>query len=116
MIAPILLLAALFVSMLFDLRTREVPAVLTLASLFGAAAYGLWQGLWSPVLLIVSLSHIADFNPREKRLAFSAITVAFCCIFQPQHAGLSQKPEPGELWFAFSSGEWTSCPSGYSNH
>ena len=26
--------------------------------------------------------------------------------FQPQHAGLSKKPEPGELWFAFSSGEW----------
>ena len=25
---------------------------------------------------------------------------------QPQHAGLSQKPEPGELWFLFSSGEW----------
>jgi Flp pilus assembly protein protease CpaA len=83
MIAPILLLAALFVSMLFDLRTREVPAVLTIGSLFGAAAIGLWQGLWSPVLLIVSLSHIADFNPREKRLAFSAVTVAFCCIFQP---------------------------------
>ena len=83
MIAPILLLAALFVSMLFDLRTREVPAVLTLASFFGAAAFGLWQGLWSPVLLIVSLSHIADFNPRQKRLAFSAVTAAFCCICQP---------------------------------
>ena len=82
-LAAIILLIMLFISMMFDLRRYEVPAVLTLTSLFGAVAFGLWQGLWSPVLLIVSLSHIADFNPRQKRLAFSAVTVAFCGIFQP---------------------------------
>ena len=87
--AAIILLIMLFISMLLDLRRREVPAVLTLASLFGAAAFGLWQGLWSPILLIVLLSHIADFNPRQKRLTFSAVMAAFCCIFQPDTAALS---------------------------
>lgn len=83
MIAPIFLLAILFASMLFDLRTREVPAVLTLGSLLGSAGISLWQGMWSPVLLIVALALIGDFDPRSKRLAFSATAAAFACIFQP---------------------------------
>ena len=83
MAIPILLLAILFISMLFDLRTRQVPAVLTLGSLLGAAIFSLWQGNWSPVVLVVALIWISDWEPQAKRLAFSTAAAAFACIFQP---------------------------------
>lgn len=82
MVIPIFLLAILFISMLFDLRTRQVPAVLTLGSLLGAVAFSLWQGIWAPVVLVVGLIWISDWEAQAKRLAFSTAAAVFVCIFQ----------------------------------
>jgi len=38
------------------------------------------------VLLTIALTHVADFNPREKRLAFGLTLAAFSAIFQPEAA------------------------------
>lgn len=72
--------------MIYDLKDREVPMPLTLGSLAGAGILGLFHGLWSPVLLTIALTHVADFNPREKRLAFALTLSAFAGIFQPDAA------------------------------
>ena len=69
LIANSVLLVLLFVCMIYDLKDREVPMPLTLGCLIGAGVFGLFHGLWSPVLLTIALTHVADFNPREKRLA-----------------------------------------------
>lgn len=58
----------------------------TVGGLVGAGLYALFNGLWAPVLLIIALTHVADFNPRKKRLAFSLIFAAFSAIFQPEAA------------------------------
>jgi len=38
------------------------------------------------VLLTIALTHVADFDPREKRLAFGLTLAAFSAIFQPSAA------------------------------
>ena len=59
---------------------------LTVGGLVGAGVYALFVGLWAPVLLTIALTHVADFNPREKRLAFALTLAAFSAIFQPEAA------------------------------
>ncbi len=86
LIANSVLLVLLFVCMIYDLKDREVPMPLTLGCLIGAGVFGLFHGLWSPVLLTIALTHVADFNPREKRLAFAFTLSAFAGIFQPATA------------------------------
>jgi Flp pilus assembly protein protease CpaA len=86
LIANSVLLVLLFVCMIYDLRDREVPMPLTLGCLIGAGVFGLFHGLWSPVFLTIALTHVADFNPREKRLAFAFTLSAFAGIFQPAAA------------------------------
>jgi Flp pilus assembly protein protease CpaA len=77
------LLVLLFVCMIYYLRDREVPMHLTLGCLIGAGVYALLSGLWSPVLLTIALTHVADFNPRGKRLVFALTLSAFAGLFQP---------------------------------
>lgn len=86
LVVNLVLLVLLFVCMIYDLKDREVPMPLTLGSLVGAGVLGLFHGLWSPVLLTIGLTHVADFNPREKRLAFALTLSAFAGIFQPDAA------------------------------
>jgi Flp pilus assembly protein protease CpaA len=86
LIINLVLLVLLFICMIYDLKDREVPMPLTLGSLVGAGILGLFHGLWSPVLLTIALTHVADFNPREKRLAFALTLSAFAGIFQPDTA------------------------------
>ena len=83
MIARIALLALLFVSMLYDLREREVPMLLTVAGLFGSGLYAILNGLWAPVLLTVILTLVSDFNPRAKRLAIALISSVIASFVQP---------------------------------
>jgi Flp pilus assembly protein protease CpaA len=78
-----LLLVWLFICMIYDLRFREVPAVVTLVPLGIAAVYALTQGWWTPPLLAVALMVISDFQPREKRYAFAGLVSAFAAIFEP---------------------------------
>jgi Flp pilus assembly protein protease CpaA len=83
LIVSIALLAFFLVCTVYDLRDREVPMPLTVGGLVGAGVYALFVGLWAPVLLTIALTHVADFNPREKRLAFGLTLAAFAAIFQP---------------------------------
>ena len=75
--------------MIYDLRDREGPMPLTVGGLVGAAVYAFFNGLWAPVLLTIALTHVADFNPRTKRLAFAMTLAAFAGIFQPAEALIS---------------------------
>lgn len=77
------LLAWLMVCMVYDLRFREVPNKLTLIPLIISGMYALFQGGWAPVLLTACLIYFSDFEPREKRLAFSLVVSAFATIFEP---------------------------------
>jgi hypothetical protein len=72
--------------MIYDLRDHEVPMPFTVGGLVGAGTYALFNGQWSPVLLTIALTHVADFNPREKRMAFALTLAAFSAIFQPAAA------------------------------
>ena len=69
--------------MVYDLRNHQVPTPLTVGGMVGAGVYALFNGLWAPVLLMIALTHVSDFNPREKRLAFALTLSAFAAIFQP---------------------------------
>jgi Flp pilus assembly protein protease CpaA len=83
LIAKSVLLVLLLVCAVYDLRDREVPMPLTLGALVGAGVYALFSGIWSPVLLTIALTHVADINPREKRLAFALTLSVFSGLFQP---------------------------------
>lgn len=69
--------------MVYDLRNHQVPTSLTVGGMVGAGVYALFNGLWAPVLLMIALTHVSDFNPREKRLAFALTLSTFASIFQP---------------------------------
>jgi Flp pilus assembly protein protease CpaA len=73
----------LLVCMIFDLRTRQVPAKLTIIPLAAAGGYALFQQAWTPVILAVSLIFISDFEPRSRRLAFAVSVALFMAIFDP---------------------------------
>jgi len=83
LIASIVFLALFFTCMVYDLRNHQVPRPLTVGGMVGAGVYALFNGLWAPVLLMIALTHVSDFNPREKRLAFALTLSAFAAIFQP---------------------------------
>ena len=83
LIASIAVLALFFTCMVYDLRNHQVPMPLTVGGMVGAGVYALFNGLWAPVLLMIALTHVSDFNPREKRLAFALTLSAFAAIFQP---------------------------------
>jgi Flp pilus assembly protein protease CpaA len=85
---PILLII-LFVGMLFDLRNREVPWPLTVFCLIGSGIYGLFQGLWAQVLVIVALTLISDFKSRKKRLVFSGALTILAGVLQTTSFSLS---------------------------
>ncbi|MPM05437.1 hypothetical protein SDC9_51727 [bioreactor metagenome] len=72
--------------MVYDLRNHQVPPPLSVGGMVGAGVYALFNGLWAPVLLMIALTHVSDFNPREKRLAFALTLSAFSAIFQPSAA------------------------------
>jgi len=78
-----------FACTIYDLRDREVPMPLTVGGLVGAGIYALFIGLWAPVPLTIALTHVADFDPREKRLATGLTLAAFFAIFQPGAALIS---------------------------
>ncbi len=85
MIASLAISALFLACMIFDLRDYKVPLPLTLGALVGSGVYAMFCGLWSPVLLMAALTHVSDFQPREKRLYFAFVLAAFAAIFQPIH-------------------------------
>jgi hypothetical protein len=72
--------------MVYDLRNHQVPTPLTVGGMVGAGVYALFNGFWAPVLLMIALTHVADFNPRVKRLAFALTLTSFSGVIQPAAA------------------------------
>ena len=86
LIASLTISALFLVCMIFDLRDHKVPFQLTVSAMVGSGVYALLRGVWSPVLLMATLTHVSDFLPREKRLFFAFFLSVFAAIFQPAHA------------------------------
>ena len=78
------LLVWLLVSMIYDLRYRELPAGLTLIPLILAGIYALFvYRAWVSVGFAAALILIADQEPRQRRLMFAWVVAAFAAIFDP---------------------------------
>lgn len=78
-----LLCAILLVVTYFDLRSREVPAWLTLSTLLGSGAYAMYSNLWMPALITVALCLVSEMTIPAQRRYFAAVISAFSAIFQP---------------------------------
>ncbi|GAP13219.1 type IV leader peptidase family [Longilinea arvoryzae] len=78
------LLIWLLVSMVYDLRYRELPANLTMIPLALAGIYALlMHGAWISVGFAAALILISDLEPRQRRLLFAGVIAAFVVIFEP---------------------------------
>lgn len=78
------LLIWLLVSMIYDLRYRELPAKLTLIPLALAGFYALFvHGTWVSVGFAAALILIADLEPRQRRLLFAGVVAALAVFFEP---------------------------------
>jgi Flp pilus assembly protein protease CpaA len=75
------LIVWLLVCMVYDLRSRQVPGKLTLYPLIAAGIYGLIQGQWVAVMLMLALIFISDWEPRSMRLLFAVVIATFAIIF-----------------------------------
>lgn len=78
-----LLCAILLIATCFDLRSREVPAWLTLITLLGSGAYAIYCGFWMPAILTVALCLVSEMTILLQRRSFAAVISAFAAIFQP---------------------------------
>jgi hypothetical protein len=78
-----LLCTILLIATYFDLRSREVPAWLTLTTLLGSGAYAINRGLWMPALLTAALCLVSEMTIHLQRRSFAAVISAFAAIFQP---------------------------------
>ena len=81
----IVLLAWLAVCVVFDLRSRQVPAALTVIPLLLAASWRLFQADWQSVLLLVLLILISDLPFTKWRIpaACAAAIVALSLLSSP---------------------------------
>ena len=83
------LLAWLGTCVFFDLRTRQVPTLMTVMPLLLAAAWRLFQGGWQLVLLTVALTLFSDLPQAKWRIPFG------CCA---AIVGLSIAESPYEVY------------------
>jgi Flp pilus assembly protein protease CpaA len=63
-----LIMAWLGACVVFDLRSRQVPALLTIPPLVLSALWRLFQGGWSVVILVVALILISDLSRPKWRI------------------------------------------------
>jgi len=83
------LLAWLGTCVFFDLRSRQVPTLLTVIPLIVAAAWRLFQGDWQLVLFTVALTLLSDLPQAKWRIPLS------CCA---AIVGLSIAGSPNEVY------------------
>ena len=83
------LLAWLGTCVFFDLRTRQVPTLMTVMPLLLAAAWRLFQGGWQLVLLTTALTLISDLPQAKWRIPLG------CCA---AIVGLSIAGSPDEVY------------------
>lgn len=79
----LLLLIWLLVSMVYDLRYRELPPKLTLIPMILAGIYALCQGAWIATGFMVALILIADLELRQRRLLFAGVVGVYAAIIDP---------------------------------
>ena len=79
----LLLLTWLLISMVYDLRYRELPPKLTLIPLILAGIYALCQGEWIATGYMMALILIADLEPRQRRLLFAGVVAVYAAIIDP---------------------------------
>ncbi len=89
MIAWALLLAWLAICVIFDLRSRQVPAFLTVLPLILAALWQLFQGGWQLVALVVLLVLISDLPQAKWRIPVACAATVL---------GLSIAESPGVVY------------------
>jgi Flp pilus assembly protein protease CpaA len=78
------LLIWLLVSMVYDLRYRELPTKLTLIPLALAGIYALVvYRAWVSVGFAAALILISDLEPHPRRLLFAGVMTIFSVIFEP---------------------------------
>ncbi len=68
-----LLMAWLVTCVVFDLRSRQVPALLTIPPLVLSALWRMFQGGWSIVILVVALTLISDFRWPKWRIPLACL-------------------------------------------
>jgi hypothetical protein len=83
------LFAWLGICVIHDLRSRQVPTLLTVIPLLLAAAWRLFQGRWQLVLLTVALILLSDLLQAKWRIPLG------CCA---AIAGLSIPGSPDEVY------------------
>jgi len=83
------LLAWLGTCVFFDLRTRQVPTLITVIPLILVAAWRLFQGGWQLVLLTIALTLLSDLPQAKWRIPLG------CCA---AIVGLSIAASPDEVY------------------
>jgi prepilin signal peptidase PulO-like enzyme (type II secretory pathway) len=83
------LLAWLGTCVFFDLRTRQVPTLMTVIPLILVAAWRLFQGGWQLVLLTIALTLLSDLPQAKWRIPLG------CCA---AIVGLSIAGSPDEVY------------------
>jgi Flp pilus assembly protein protease CpaA len=71
--------------MVFDLRSRQVPAVLTLVPLALAAVWRFFLGGWVMVLLVAALILISDISSKRWRIPLASL-VTLLLLFVSENA------------------------------
>ncbi|MBI9045390.1 MAG: hypothetical protein JEZ06_12945 [Anaerolineaceae bacterium] len=83
MIITLLFLSLLFISMVFDLKSWQVPNVLTLTTLIGAGCFAVYRGDWAVVILTIALIFLSDLQSRKVQVALSFILAGAAAALQP---------------------------------
>ena len=76
-----LLLAWLGACVVFDLRSRQVPALLTIPPLVLAALWRLFQGGWQMVLLVIALVLVSDLPWAKWRIQLACLVSVLALSF-----------------------------------
>jgi Flp pilus assembly protein protease CpaA len=88
MIVTIIFLSFLIISMIYDLKSRQVPNALSLTALIGSGCYAFYQGSWMVVLLTVILIFLSDLQSRKLQITIATILACFVYTIQPAFGGL----------------------------
>ncbi|MCL4559851.1 MAG: hypothetical protein M1281_04445 [Chloroflexi bacterium] len=91
-----LLLAWLGACVVYDLRSRQVPALLTILPLILAALWRLFQGSWQMVLLVIALVLVSDLPWAKWRIPLACLG----CILALSFASSSESVYAALVIFA----------------
>ena len=88
----------------YDLRSRQVPVLLTVIPLALAAAWRLSQGDWQMVLLVIVLILISDFPKAQWRIPFACLGIILIVAFSGSSIPPSAFLAISAVWMAWETG------------